>query len=138
MSYITVAVLALVAGYMLYVARLLAVAFVQRMQKTAPPSLSTNLSLTHVLTGDKGDCDYDLLWQTQMPALKVLRSGGSGGVPDSANGKTLSTVFSGISGTLRWFEFPGLARCVAKRRRGRLLPVWSHDRDHRKRLTCFA
>ncbi len=81
MSYITVAVLVLVAGYMLYVARLLWVAFAQRWQKPTAPSLSTGLSLTYVLTGDKGDCDYDLLWETQMPALKILRSGGSGGVP---------------------------------------------------------
>jgi len=81
MSYITVAVLVLVAGYMLCVARLLAVACAQRLQKPTSPSLSTGLSLAYVLTGDRGDCDYDLLWETQMPALKVLRSGGSGGVP---------------------------------------------------------
>lgn len=77
MDYTTLTVLVLLTGYMFYVARRFWIGFGQAWQKTGRPSRA-GLSLTYVLT-DRGDRDYDLLWETQMPVLEVLRSAGSGG-----------------------------------------------------------
>ena len=79
MDYPTLIVLALVAGYMFYVARRFWIGFGYAWQKPGKPSRA-GLGLTYVLPDERGDCDYDLLWKTQMPALKILRSAGSSGV----------------------------------------------------------
>jgi len=73
----TLIVLVLLAGYMCYVARRFWIGFGQAWHKPGRPSRA-GLSLTYVLA-DRGDCDYDLLWATQTPALEILRSAGSGG-----------------------------------------------------------
>ena len=78
MSWITVAVLVLLGGYVLYVTRLFRIAFGQARQ--SKPSRA-GLNLTYVLTEDREDCDYELLWDTQLPALELLSSAGSSGVP---------------------------------------------------------
>jgi hypothetical protein len=78
MDYTTLIVLALVAGYMFYVARRFWIGFGQAWHKPGRPS-RTGLGLRYVFTGDRGDCDYDLLWATQMPTLEILRSAGSSG-----------------------------------------------------------
>lgn len=68
----------LVAGYIFSCAAwLLRIAF-GRLWKKRPPTRA-HLSLSYVLTEDCRDCDYHLLWETQQPALKFLRSAGSRG-----------------------------------------------------------
>jgi hypothetical protein len=79
MSCIALTVLVLLAGYMFYVARLLWIAFGQAREKPIEP-LRAGLSLPHILADDREDCDYDMLWYTQVPALEFLRSAGSTGV----------------------------------------------------------
>ncbi len=78
MSCITLALIVLVAGYLVYVTRLFRIAFGQVRESKLS---RTGLNLTYALTDDREDCDYDLLWDTQLPALEFLGSAGSSGVP---------------------------------------------------------
>lgn len=81
MDWVTCAVLVpIIAAYVFYAARLLHIGLGQARQRTDKPS-QAGLDLGYVLTNDSGDCDYGLLWKTQLPVLKTLRSAGSGGVP---------------------------------------------------------
>jgi hypothetical protein len=75
---ITFAVLVLVAGYLVYVTRLFKIAFGQVRRSELS---RTGLNLAYALTDDREDCDYDLLWDTQLPALESLGSAGNSGVP---------------------------------------------------------
>jgi len=77
MSWITFAVLVLIAGYLLYLTRLFRIAFGRARQSKS----SSAMSLTYALTDDREDCDYDLLWDTQLPALEFLSEAGNSGVP---------------------------------------------------------
>ncbi len=69
----------LLAGCLILVATLLRIAFGQLWKRSSKPPRAGR-SLRCVLTGDRDDRDYDLLWRTQLPALEALRSAGSGGV----------------------------------------------------------
>ena len=71
-------VLLVLAGYMFFLARLLWMAF-GRTRKTPREPTRAGQCLLCILAGAKGDCDHDLLWQTQVPALEFLRSAGSAG-----------------------------------------------------------
>ncbi len=80
MSYISFAVfLLLLAGYTLYIVRLLWIPFVQVWRRFRKP-LRGGVSLTYAVPNDSEDCDDELLWETQLPALVYLRSAGSSGV----------------------------------------------------------
>ncbi len=80
MNYISLGVfLLLFACYTLYIARLLWFSFVRLLKGFRKPQ-PVGVSLMHIFTNDSEDCDYNLLWQTQLPALKLLNSAGSCGV----------------------------------------------------------
>ncbi len=77
---LSAAAFVLITAYLFYVARLFRIAFGHAWEKSykTPP---VGVSLRYVLPDDKDDCDDHLLWQTQLPALKFLRSAGLAGVP---------------------------------------------------------
>jgi hypothetical protein len=80
MNYISLGVfLLLLAGYTLYITRLLWFSFV-RLLKGFCKSQTVGASLMHIFANDSEDGDYNLLWQTQLPALELLNSAGSCGV----------------------------------------------------------
>jgi hypothetical protein len=79
MNGISLGVSLLLAGYTLYIARLLGFSFVRLLKRFRKPQ-PVGASLMHIFTNDSEDCDFDLLWQTQLPALKLLNSAGSCGV----------------------------------------------------------
>jgi hypothetical protein len=80
MSWSTFAVLVLISGYALYVAVLSRIAFGRLLEKPCSGARD-GVSLRYILTDKRDDCDYDLLWHTQLPALEFLRSSGKSGVP---------------------------------------------------------
>ena len=77
---ISAAVLVLIAAYVFHVIRRFYIGFGHARKQPGKPPL-TGVSLSYVLTDNKDDCDYHLLWHTQLPALKFLRSAGLAGVP---------------------------------------------------------
>jgi hypothetical protein len=80
MRYISIAVLLLLlAGYTLYITRLLWIPLVQTWRRFRKP-LRPGVRLTYAVPNDSEDCDGELLWETQLPALVYLRSVGSRGV----------------------------------------------------------
>jgi hypothetical protein len=123
MSWAVLAVTLLVLGYVFYVARLVWIALERTYQKLSPAP-HAGQSLIFILTGDKEDCDYDLLWHTQLPALKFLRLAGIGGVsiahmkgfyrefartyPELCDGSTLSDWLNAL-------EKAGVAVCERDR-----------------------
>lgn len=78
MSWTVLFVLMVLAGYMAFLARLLWIAFGQPRKTTREPARAGWI-LTRILAGNRRDCDDDLVWQTQVPALEFLRSAGSAG-----------------------------------------------------------
>jgi hypothetical protein len=82
MIFFTLVLLLLIGGYVLFVVRPLWVAFGgTRQGAEAQSDFSGNLG--SILTYDAEDCDYDLLWRTQLPALKRLKRAGSGGASEA-------------------------------------------------------
>lgn len=79
MSWAGFAGIVLAAGYMFYIVRLFRIGFSQ-VRKTQSESGRTGLNLVHIFTDHGDDCDYDLLWRTQVPALEILWKAGSRGV----------------------------------------------------------
>jgi hypothetical protein len=75
---IEIAVLLLLAGYILYMARRFWISFDQAWRKLRKPRAGLNLA--RLLAGDGSDGDRELLWRSQLPALEVLQEAGSGGV----------------------------------------------------------
>jgi hypothetical protein len=75
---IEIAVLLLLAGYILYMVRRFWIAFGQVWRKLTKPR--TSLNLARFFAGDGSDGDRELLWQTQLPALELLQEAGSSGV----------------------------------------------------------
>jgi hypothetical protein len=75
---ITLAVLLLLAGYILYMARRFWISFGQAWHKLRQPR--ARLNLARLLAGDGSDGDRELLWRSQLPALKLLQEAGSSGV----------------------------------------------------------
>jgi hypothetical protein len=81
MDWVACAVLVpIIAAYVFYAARLLHIGLGEVWERT-DRALQAGLDLGYVLTNDSGDCDYGLLWVTQLPVLKALRSAGRAGVP---------------------------------------------------------
>ncbi len=78
MSWDSFAVLLLLTGYACCAARLFRMGFCLARQKLGQP-WRTGLSLRYVLSEDRDDCGYELLWRTQQPALDFLRSARSDG-----------------------------------------------------------
>jgi hypothetical protein len=80
MSYISITVfLLLLAGCVLYATRLLWIPFVKTRRRFRKP-LRGGVNLTYAVPNDSNDCDGELLWEAQLPALVYLRSAGSRGV----------------------------------------------------------
>ena len=77
MNWEIVAVIVLLAAYAFYLARLFRIGFCQT-RRTSGELSRTGLNLSYVFTSDQEDCDYNLLWRTQLPALEFLRSSDSG------------------------------------------------------------
>jgi hypothetical protein len=75
---IEIAVLLLLAGYILYMARRFWIAFGQAWRKLRKPRAGLNLA--RLLAGDGCDGDRELLWRSQLPALELLQAAGSCGV----------------------------------------------------------
>ena len=77
---ISAAVLVLIAAYVFHVIRPFYIGLRHARKQPGKPPL-TGVSLSYVLTDNKDDCDYHLLWHTQLPVLKFLRSAGITGIP---------------------------------------------------------
>jgi hypothetical protein len=77
MSFVAVCAIVLLAGYAAYVAWLISIAICGIRKKRSEVLC---IKVQSFLTEDMRDCDYDLFWETQMPALEFLRSAGPGGV----------------------------------------------------------
>jgi len=75
---IEIAVLLLLAGYILYMARRFWISFGQAWRKLRKPR--TSLNLARLLAGDGSDGNRELLWRSQLPALELLQEAGSSGV----------------------------------------------------------
>lgn len=65
--------LLLVAAYLLYVGGLFSIACGHAYKKTQE-STGTGRGFTLVFTEDRYDFDCNMLWQTQVPALELLKS----------------------------------------------------------------
>jgi hypothetical protein len=69
MSYISITVfLLLLAGCVLYATRLLWIPFVKTRRRFRKP-LRGGVNLTYAVPNDSNDCDGELLWEAQLPAL---------------------------------------------------------------------
>jgi len=106
-----VVLILVVAGYIFYVAHMLSAAF-SRVRKGPGQLPGAGLDLRYVLMDNREDFDYDLLWETQLPVLKFLRSAGSRGAtvtrveelyhqlarayPEIFDGSTLSDWFAAL------------------------------------------
>ena len=82
----------IVAGYALYLVRLVSIAFVGGRKKETETQCSGKC-IRCVLIDDMEDCDYTLFWQAQKPALELLASA----EPTGALPSRLEKLYHGLA-----------------------------------------
>ena len=88
MTWTGIAGFALLVGFGLYVLVLLRIALGHCGEKAAVQLDDETSPLPALLAISEFDCEFATIWQTQVPALRMLRSGGERGVSMTSLGTT--------------------------------------------------